>query len=238
MSLGNGAKVEEAAETNLNKDDFMTEYDDYMTEYTEEKILELAIAARRGDVQAQADLGRLYYNYSKSEKVPIDLRTKGKINAVIYYSMAAEQGHAEAQCFLGMAFYYGEGVPQDKPKGLQWLKKAAEKGDKAAFKAYNNLCKAQELAALADAGRKAMDSLQTKENKCFIASAVYGPFALETNILREWRDKKLLSHLPGRILTNFYYFVSPSLCKLILRHKSLKVIIRKFLDYFVVWISR
>ena len=81
---------------------------------------------------------------------------------------------------------------------------------------------------------------QKARNKsgCFIASAVYGPSALETNILREWRDHKLLLYWPGRMITNFYYFVSPSLSKLIVRHEPLKKITRSFLDYFIARISR
>jgi len=80
----------------------------------------------------------------------------------------------------------------------------------------------------------------TSQNKsgCFIASAIYGPYALETSILREWRDKKLLLYLPGRMLTCFYYFVSPPLSKLITRHETFKMVIRKLLDAFIVWISR
>ena len=73
---------------------------------------------------------------------------------------------------------------------------------------------------------------------CFIASAVYGSSAREINILREWRDDKLLLYFPGQMLANFYYFISPPLSKLIGRHETLKKITRILLDHFIAWISR
>jgi len=33
---------------------------------------------------------------------------------------------------LGVMYYYGLNVPQDREKGLQWYRKAAEKGSDAA----------------------------------------------------------------------------------------------------------
>jgi TPR repeat protein len=37
-----------------------------------------------------------------------------------------------AQCVVGQAYLNGEGMPKDLTKALQWFRKAAEKGDKAA----------------------------------------------------------------------------------------------------------
>ena len=42
------------------------------------------------------------------------------------YSKAAAQGHAKAQYSLSFCYDGGEGVPQDKAKGIYWLTKAAE----------------------------------------------------------------------------------------------------------------
>ena len=39
-----------------------------------------------------------------------------------------EQGHADAQFFLGSMYLYGEGVPEDDAAAVKWLRKAAEQG--------------------------------------------------------------------------------------------------------------
>ena len=41
----------------------------------------------------------------------------------------AEQGNASAQSDLGLAYYKGEGVPEDYVEALKWLRKAADQGD-------------------------------------------------------------------------------------------------------------
>ncbi len=41
----------------------------------------------------------------------------------------AEQGHAEAQYFIGYMYYKGQGVDQDGEEAVKWLRKAAEQGD-------------------------------------------------------------------------------------------------------------
>ena len=46
-----------------------------------------------------------------------------------WYGKAAEQGVAEAQNNLGLAYDYGKGVKKDKAEAVKWLRKAAEQGD-------------------------------------------------------------------------------------------------------------
>ena len=57
------------------------------------------------------------YNYSEAFK---------------FCSVAAEQGHAEAQFNLGYMYQYGQGVKQDYFKAVEWYQKAAEQGDASA----------------------------------------------------------------------------------------------------------
>lgn len=47
--------------------------------------------------------------------------------AIKYYRMAAEQGHAGAQIELGLCHLYGEGVPENKDEAVKWF-----------LRAYNN----------------------------------------------------------------------------------------------------
>jgi hypothetical protein len=41
----------------------------------------------------------------------------------------ADQGLAPAQTLLGLAYHYGQGVPQDDTKAVEWFRKAADKGN-------------------------------------------------------------------------------------------------------------
>ena len=63
--------------------------------------------------------------------------------------------------------------------------------------------------------------------QCFIATAAYGTsMAEEVQVLREFRDKYLLTNPMGEGLVNFYYKVSPPIAELITEHPSLKLIVR------------
>lgn len=48
------------------------------------------------------------------------------------YLEQAKTGDAHAMRMLGVMYYYGLNVPQDREKGLYWYRKAAEKGSDAA----------------------------------------------------------------------------------------------------------
>jgi hypothetical protein len=62
---------------------------------------------------------------------------------------------------------------------------------------------------------------------CFIATAAYGtPMAKEIKILREFRDKYLLTSPLGQTLVDLYYRVSPPMAEFIIEHPSLKPIVR------------
>lgn len=56
-----------------------------------------------------------------------------------------------------------------------------------------------------------------RDRRCFIASCVFGPEALETQQLRGYRDAVLLPRWWGRRLVSLYYRVAPSLCRLLER---------------------
>lgn len=59
--------------------------------------------------------------------------------------------------------------------------------------------------------------LAAKDRRCFVASCIFGPDALETQQLRGYRDAVLLSRWWGRFLVALYYRVAPSMCRLLER---------------------
>jgi TPR repeat protein len=52
-----------------------------------------------------------------------------KVKAAELLSQAAAQGHAGAQCNLGLMYRDGEGVPQNTKKAAELLSQAAAQGD-------------------------------------------------------------------------------------------------------------
>ena len=57
--------------------------------------------------------------------------------------------------------------------------------------------------------------LAANDRRCFIASCVFGPDALETQQLRGYRDAVLLPRWWGRCLVAVYYQTAPSVCRLL-----------------------
>ena len=74
-------------------------------------------------------------------------------------------------------------------------------------------------------------------SNCFIATAVYGSDAVETNLLRRWRDESLYPTLLGRIFIRAYYFVSPFFAAIISKSPALRGYAKRLLDKFVSAIS-
>lgn len=74
--------------------------------------------------------------------------------------------------------------------------------------------------------------------RCFIATAIYGPHAEETNALRDWRDAVLMPSWFGRVLVGVYYRLSPPLARILGRSMALRKIVQQCLDALVKRIGR
>jgi TPR repeat protein len=61
--------------------------------------------------------------YATGQGVPED-----DAEAARWYRLAAEQGLAEAQAYLGVMYANGEGVPEDDTESVRWYRLAAEQG--------------------------------------------------------------------------------------------------------------
>ena len=118
--------------------------------------IELAQLAKKDDVEAQFNLGGIYFEGRGVQK---DYKTAAKwyrlaaelglakaqnnlggmcseglgVNqdyktAVKWYALAAEQGLANAQYNLGRMYSLGQGVNQDDKQAAEWVTRAAEQG--------------------------------------------------------------------------------------------------------------
>lgn len=59
--------------------------------------------------------------------------------AVSAFEPLTHQGHAGAEFMLGVAYYYGRGVSQDRRKAAVWFYKSARQGNPGAQLAYGSL---------------------------------------------------------------------------------------------------
>ena len=102
----------------------------------DDESLELALtncrsAAERGDMQAQFELGDLYYQGDRIER---NLTT-----ALEWFEDASVQGHPAAQYRLGLMHYQGEGVERNLPQAYIILKMAAVNGQDEAMDASDKV---------------------------------------------------------------------------------------------------
>lgn len=73
----------------------------------------------------------------------------------------------------------------------------------------------------------------SSNSNCFIATAVYGGDAHETNALRAWRDRCLIPNFLGRAVVVSYYRISPSIVPILEHHSWVRRIVKAALDKFV-----
>ena len=73
---------------------------------------------------------------------------------------------------------------------------------------------------------------QQQDRRCFVATAIYGADAPETQALRAWRDQRLMPSAAGRVLVAIYYRLSPLALALIAPLPGARTLIRRLLDQF------
>lgn len=86
--------------------------------------------ARQGDVEAQCRLAYCLYSGRFVKRVGNRIETirRDVGGAFYWWSMAARQGNANAQHWLGRCYYYGEGPSTNRPESIRYFRYAAEQG--------------------------------------------------------------------------------------------------------------
>lgn len=79
---------------------------------------------------------------------------------------------------------------------------------------------------------------QSQDRFCFIASALYGQDGEKTNILREYRDRELLTTWYGRLIVSTYYRISPHFVSIIENDKKINRLARFFIDRIVIAVEK
>ena len=102
-------------------DDFQDGMDAYKRKDYKEAFRLWKQLAEQGNVEAQYNLGVIYYH---GQEVPQDYK-----EAVRWFRLSAEQGNADAQTDLGSMYANGTGVLQDYKEAVKWYRLAAEQGD-------------------------------------------------------------------------------------------------------------
>lgn len=86
--------------------------------------------------------------------------------------------------------------------------------------------------------RELTNSRGHRRGPCFIATAVYGGNAWQTELLRDYRDDTLLLRWWGRLAVKVYYRVSPRIAMTLAARPSAARAVKLLLDRFVVLLMR
>ena len=96
--------------------------------YTE--AAQLAHKKGKSDAEGDAYCNLSSFYYKKYNDNPGNTETLAKYNE--YLRKAADLGNLEATCKLGISYFNGFGLEEDKEHGLQLIRKASENGDQLA----------------------------------------------------------------------------------------------------------
>ena len=88
------------------------------------------------------------------------------------------------------------------------------------------------------ARKSGQDIVRLSNDNCFIATAAFGtPLANEINLLRRFRDQRLLLSARGREFVRLYYLTSPSIAAFVTRSNYLRAMIRVLIRALIALIS-
>jgi len=114
--------------------DMVQSHDDHVPP-TGEDVQRYIEKAKDGDIDAQYNLGVIYYH---GEGVDRDYD-----EALSWFHMAAEQDDPDAQYNLGFMYGRGEGIEKDRNLSMQWFNRAAGQGHVGATEILQKMLRKQ-----------------------------------------------------------------------------------------------
>ncbi len=175
---------------------------------------------------------RVYYGTSSPPSIPIDVGNTttytlgGLVNGTTYH--VAVSAVASSTIYVTVTAFY---------KGSETRSSSVIPG-KAYESAYSDEASVsfgspQEsgLSNVRSDFPEALTPYPILPNKgCFIATAAYGHYSEpEVQVLREFRDRFLITHWLGRVFVRGYYSISPAVGELIREHPRYKPVVRAVL---------
>lgn len=115
-----GEPVDSVLEYSFDEIDviFKSSYNTMKEYLAKNKLKEVQTKAQNGDLEAQFNLGTMYYF---GEYVDKDYK-----EAIKWWRNIAELGDVRAQFYLGVMYAHGWGVTQNYKEAVKWYRKAAE----------------------------------------------------------------------------------------------------------------
>jgi TPR repeat protein len=154
---------------------------------------------QEGDEEASWLLGGwLYYG------LPGVMDTSRRSDGVILIENAARVGHVDAAVWAGMAYWYGDGVGEDRAKGEKYMAIAAQRGSEMAAAIYRSMKNEpvrQEMAARAKAAEEAAATRRTSWQSSW--SSWTPSFSTPASSSGNWQSFESI-----RDTSNFNQFVS------------------------------
>lgn len=102
-----------------------------MTTLSSAQWTTLLADASHGNAEACFELGYCH-EYGAQDDSGAALAVAAAEQALYWYTQAAEQGHASAQCTLSTLLSTGEGIPRDLQSAKYWARKAIRQGNASA----------------------------------------------------------------------------------------------------------
>ncbi len=76
-------------------------------------------------------------------------------------------------------------------------------------------------------------SIESEDKRCFIATHLYGVDDQRTVLLRNFRDRRLMTNWSGRLLIKVYYRLSPYLVSTCQANSIMDVLVRKTVNHII-----
>ena len=96
--------------------------------------------------------------YERGQGVDVNYK-----KAIEWWETAAEQGHAHAQCNLGVMYENGDGVDQSDSMAMRWYAKADAQGDERAQVAIRDLVSKRRGSSHGPSARSGGGGAKSKE---------------------------------------------------------------------------